>query len=301
MDEVSLLRVLQGVGQAGAEPANCLNVRGARQEAPSRAIRRHRRQIARCCAIERLQQIVSRAPAGRQIPQDGKDPGQRGAAEIGHAQRAQIALRMILHAVERHNVRVLHAAEREMFAPVLRRHLHHHGAPGQRRLRRQENPATAAAPQFLLQLKITEHFTRIGKSVRRRRLFEQLMAIQQDLKLGAPLGKALQNVRRGKGLAVFPAQANLFVNQLNRGFRLSTQLRMPFQVFFGKRPLPPAPAFDHVLGQPLRQRKRAAWLAGTRRGRYRCSGRFADLKRGRAHRSFSADAVIDIPVTRSSS
>ena len=78
-------------------------------------------------------------------------------------------------------------------------------------------------------------------------MFEQLVAIKQHLELRAPLREALEHVSRRRRLAVFAAKTNLLVNKLDGRFRLGADLGMAFQKLFSKRPLTPAPAFNHLL------------------------------------------------------
>ncbi len=121
VDQAALVGVLQGIGQAGADPADRLDVGGPGQGLPGRPPgRRDERRARPATRSEGLEQVLPGAPRRRHAPHRLEQLRQRGAAEVGHAQHAEAAGRVVLDGVERDDVGVLQAGQRQVLVALAR-------------------------------------------------------------------------------------------------------------------------------------------------------------------------------------
>ncbi len=75
-------------------------------------------------------------------------PGQGDAAEVRHAQQPEVPPAILLHAVQRDDVRVLEPGQRQVLAAVARGQLQHDEPVGEGRLAGEEHPPAGAPAEL---------------------------------------------------------------------------------------------------------------------------------------------------------
>ena len=110
--------------------------------------------------VTKLSPLMPVTAANKQaILEKVEDVPQRRAAEIRHAEGANVPIRECLDRVQRHDVRMLEPGEREMLAAIVAGgQFQDDGAVGKRWLRGQENDALPATAQLGDHAKIAERF-----------------------------------------------------------------------------------------------------------------------------------------------
>src|SRR5687768_1275278 len=132
------------------------------------------------------------ALARRLILQSPEQAQQGRCSEKRHAQHAEIALGKILGPVERHDMSMLKAGQRQMFLTVARRHFQDKRPVGERALSSEIDTAQAAATQFRYQSEFTESLAYFRERRAGDLMLEKAMALQQQRQLVFPLREALQ-------------------------------------------------------------------------------------------------------------
>ncbi len=257
MDQPTLVGVVQAIGQARANPANGLHVGGAVQKAQCRPGRGGQRDGLALGDLEQFDDVAAGALLQAAVFQVFEHVGPTVAAEERHAQGAQVLGRKILHQVQRHDVRVLQAGQRQVLVAAARGELDDQRPIGQRRLRGQENPADRASAQLSEQLKFAQRLagSRIGGGPGVR--LEQSVAIEQRGEFVLPLRKAGEDFARGDHLAQLLAQADFLVDDPHGKLRIGRQQRMTLEPGLGRRTLATVPGGRHRgqgLGFQLPQR-----------------------------------------------
>ena len=107
VDQAALVSIVQGVRQAGADPADRLHIGRLIQQLPDRTVDGRRQRLRRLGLIESLHQMLAGALLGRQSSQPFQQLRQRRAAEIRHAQQAQVSRLVLLDRIERDDLRML--------------------------------------------------------------------------------------------------------------------------------------------------------------------------------------------------
>ena len=212
VQQAALVSVVQGVGQAGADPADGMFVRLAGQQLQRRAFERQRRRRLTLQLHQGFRQPPAAALFGGAIVERRQHRIQTGAAEIRHAERPQAAFGKILHEIQRDNAGVLQARQREVLGDFQRGQLDHDRPIRKRWLRGQEYAAGRPAAQFAEQAKLAELFADLGK-FKRGPVLKQSVAGQQQFQLRLQVRKTCEQLSGIDRFARFLAEPDLFADQ----------------------------------------------------------------------------------------
>src|SRR5262245_17711646 len=116
MQDATLVRVLQGVGQKGADPANRIHVSGVSKELAGLAALGKSDGKPCLDLLQGIEQMPAVALMDGPIPQYVEQRSQRGTAEVRQAQGAQKPIGKILDGIEWDDVGVLKARQRQVLA-----------------------------------------------------------------------------------------------------------------------------------------------------------------------------------------
>ena len=162
----ALMGVMQGIGQAGPDPARRLDIRGAGEERPGGPPHGPgRRRLGLVLAEQHVEQMLPEPLVRGRIVHRQEQLRQCGAPEIGHAEHPQVPIGVVLHRIERHDVGMLQAGQRQVLLAPAGRDLQHDRPVGQGRLDRQEDPAVGTASQDGQQREVSQHLTHFGKGI----------------------------------------------------------------------------------------------------------------------------------------
>jgi hypothetical protein len=118
VNQPALVGVLEGVGQARAQPAHRRDVGEAGQQPARRAVAGDAQGQLGLPAVQRLQQVPAGAHRRRDRAQGEQHLGQGGAAEEGHGQHAQAPARQLVDEVDGHDVGVQQPGQRQVLRPA---------------------------------------------------------------------------------------------------------------------------------------------------------------------------------------
>ena len=162
----ALVGVMQGVGQAGPDPARRLDIRGAGEERPGGTPHGPgRRRLGRVLAVQPVEQMLPEPFVRGRLVHRQEQLRQCGAPEIGHAEHPQVPIGVVLHRIERHDMGMLQACQRQVLLAPAGCDLQDDRPVGQGRLDRQEDPAVDAASQERQQREVSQDLTLFGKGI----------------------------------------------------------------------------------------------------------------------------------------
>jgi hypothetical protein len=232
-----------------------LHVRGAGQDLPGRSRSLHIDTGRRLHSIQGIQQALPGALRRRQRLHRLEKLSQGGAAEIRHAQGAEPARGIVLHGIERHDMRMLEPRQGEVLVRftgrqrLTGRELEHHRTVAEREFACQEDPAVSAPAQLGQEEEVAQEFAEGGELRRQTAWTEEALAIDKDFQLCPPLGKAAQDFFHRHFPTVFLAQAKLFVNQIRGRRGMVPESRVLGQKILGQHALALPPALNHFGDQ----------------------------------------------------
>ena len=200
-----------------------------------------------------------------------EQPGQRGAAEIGHAQRAQAAGRVVLDGVERDDVGVLQARQRQVLAGLAGRELEDDRPVAQRKLAGQEDPALRSAAELGQEQEVAQRFAGRGKLRRDAARAQEALAVEQHLQLRPPLREAAEHLLDRHFRTVLLAEAEFLVDEIGGRLGVLPEFRVACEKILRQRSLalPPAagsfprPAAPPAIPPPRGQRCWRSLIRGT--------------------------------------
>jgi hypothetical protein len=196
-------------------------------------------------SIDRVDDLLAGAIGSALVAEQVQDLRERGPAQVGHAQDLEIAIPEPVLGIQRHDIHVLQACQREVFLTAAGRDLQHDGPIAERRLGREEDPARHALAERGQQSKAGHGLPHLGKDDGGRADIDQALTIQQHDQLVAPAREPPRDLGRIDLQAGFAAEGNVLVDQSDR--RLVIELGVAGQDVLDLGTLPPPPGRDQLL------------------------------------------------------
>ena len=252
--QAAVMSVLEAVGEAGTDPGNGLDVRGAGERPAIRP-------LARETDRQRLLGLVESARSGPSperrvrwtIREQLQKASQGRPPRIRHAEDPLVARRQHLLGIKRHDVHVLQPRQREMF--LLAGRSSPSGRPAgrpasfARRGRRVPTPRGRARPRAGTRPELPPHSGKWARSVPAASDAGSRGATSSSAR---HLREPIHDLGQIDLQAGFLTQANFFMDQAQ--CCLGTELGMAVEKCLGGRLLPPPPGGHHLFHEPRRER-----------------------------------------------
>ena len=212
------MRLVQGISQAGDDPADSLDVGRLLEVSPVRPIRVRAGTVPlRVNLVDDFEKVTAPAVFRGNLEQCCQNPRQARPPEVGHAERSEPAVGKRLFREQWDDVRVLQPRQREMFVVIKSTDFQDNQSVGQSWLLRQVGLSRRTATQLSNQAERAEHLADLGKHGGVGKRPQQAITVEEDLELFLPLRVPARDLGRRHILARFATETDLLVDQADGG------------------------------------------------------------------------------------